>query len=455
MGVAVSDGSAQSALVAGRDYPRSLSEMRRMFPDERTSARHLARLRWGKDFKQFACQRCGVVAQPWPTSRDRVVCSACRAQATVTTGTVLEKTRTPLVTWFEAAWLVATPKTGVSAKTLERTLGVSYRTAWALLHRLRVAMVRAERPRLSGVVEVDETFVGGIRRGMGRGPVGKFCAVVAAEVRDPVGFGRCRLRFVPHERAEYLVPFVCDTVEAGARLVTDGSRAYDELSSRGYQRSAVVAASPAEAHQYLPAVHRVASQLKRWLLGTHQGSIDPSHLQSYLEEFAFRWNRRHARYRGLVFHRLLEQAVRTGPVVEGELTWGYYTPTPGEPLGAGPRRVVLLEGSPVVAALLRSDLAADGRFAVVASHHDPNTTITWARKLEPDLLVLDAAHPPAVADRVARACPGAALVVNDPHRHWGAQQRASRSYPVFDTCYRYGELLEALAGLVEPEKLPF
>jgi len=426
-----------------------------MFPDEAACAAHLARLRWGWGFEEFACRRCGVVAQPWLETRGLLGCSSCRAQTSVTAGTVLNKTRTPLLTWFDAAWLVATPKTGVSAKTLERMLGLRYRTAWALLHRLRVAMVRAERPRLGGVVEVDETFVGGVRRGMGRGPVGKFCVAVAVERHEPTGFGRARLRFVPHERAEYLVPFVCDVVEPGAQLVTDGSRAYDELTSRGYPRTTVVAGSPREAHQQLPAVHRVASQLKRWLLGTHQGSIDPAHLQGYLEEFVFRWNRRNATYRGLVFHRLLEQAVRTGPVEEGELTWGYYTPQPGEPLGAGPRRVILAEGSPVVAALLRSDLAADPRFAVVASHHDPSTVSTWARRLEPDLLLIDAAHPPPVADRVARSCPGAAVVINDPDQHWNARQRASRDYPVIDTCYRFNQLLETAAGLVEPEKVPF
>ena len=314
--------TAQRDLEAGRDYPRTYREFVKMFPDEKACTNYLERLRWPRG---FCCPACGTKATPWRQSRSRLVCAACRHQASVTAGTILDKTRTPLTTWFEAAWHVTTTKNGLSAKTLERTLGTTYRVAWSMLQRYRVAMVRTDRERLSGEVEVDEAYVGGVEHGGRRGRGTCQCIVViAVEVRHPKGFGRVRMRHVSDVSGASLLPFVCDAVTPGTVVLTDGWGGYNSLTKHGYERQKIVVSSSGDpAHVSLPGVHRVASLLKRWILGTHQGAITADHLQSYLEEFTFRFNRRTSRSRGLVFRRLLEQAVVTGPVTESDVTCGY------------------------------------------------------------------------------------------------------------------------------------
>ncbi len=304
-----------------------------MFPDEDACSAYLERLRWPRG---FVCPTCGADERPWRQTRGRIVCARCRRQSTATAGTILNKTRTPLSTWFEAAWLVTTAKSGLSAVTLERTLGVSYRTAWGILHRFRVAMVRSERGLLRGEVEVDETLVGGAETGGKRGRgTDKEVVVVAVEVLHPKGFGRVRLRRVQDASGAELVPFVCATVSTGSEVHTDGWRGYHGLERHGFRhRVTNLSASGDPAHVSMPAVHRVASLLKRWILGTHQGSVTSHHLQAYLEEFTFRFNRRASRSRGLVFRRLTEQAVVTGPVTADELAHGYDWANPQDP-GAG------------------------------------------------------------------------------------------------------------------------
>jgi transposase-like protein len=308
--------------VAGSDYPRTYREFVEMFPDDLACARYLEALRWPDGFE---CPKCGVAAEPWRQTRGRLKCSSCRCHTTPTSGTILDKTRTPLTTWFEAAWHVTTAKNGLSAKTLERTLGVRYRVAWTMLQRFRVAMVRSERERLTGTVEVDEALIGGVERGgvRGRGTA-KEVVAIAVEVLDPKGFGRLRMRHVADASGVNLVRFVRDVVAAGSAVHTDGWGGYNDLSKFGYaHRKTVLSSSPDPAHVAMPGVHRVASLLKRWILGTHQGSVTPDHLQGYLEEFTFRFNRRTSKNRSLVFRRLLEQAVVTGPVTEAEVTHGY------------------------------------------------------------------------------------------------------------------------------------
>lgn len=304
------------------DFPHTHREFVQEFPSDDACAAYLERLRWPEGFCCPACQTVGV---PWRQTRGRLVCSACRHQTSVTTGTILEKTRTPLTTWFEAAWHLTTAKNGLSAKTLERTLGTSYRTAWAMLQRFRVAMVRSERERLSGAVEVDETLVGGVERGGKRGRgTSKPIVIIAVEVKETMGFGRVRMRHVPDASGANLQPFICDVVTQGANVHTDGWTGYNGLSKHGYLHERVVLSSSGDpAHISMPGVHRVASLLKRWILGTHQGSVVPAHLQSYLEEFTFRFNRRNSRSRGLVFSRLMEQCMVTGPITEAEVTFGY------------------------------------------------------------------------------------------------------------------------------------
>ena len=246
------------------------------------------------------------------------MCQACRYQGSVIAGTLFDKTRTPLRSWFAAVWYVTSQKHGVSALGLQRALGLgSYQTAWAMLHRLRRAMVRAGRERLSGIAEVDETYVGGHDVGKTRAPhpdSNKSIVAVAVERLDPKGFGRIRLHCIANASEVSLLPFVRDVVEPGSIVHTDGSWAYRSLGKYGYnRRKSVQTGAHDPAHVTLPAVHRVASLLKRWLLGTHQGSVQPNQLQHYLDEYTFRFNRRTSRSRGLLFYRLLEQAMATKP----------------------------------------------------------------------------------------------------------------------------------------------
>lgn len=312
----------QDNLTIKGDFPHTYREFVQEFPTDDACAAYLEQVRWPAGFFCPACQASGV---PWRQTRGRLVCSACRHQTSVTSGTIMEKTRTPLTTWFEAAWHLTTAKNGLSAKTLEQTLGTSYRTAWAMLQRYRVSMVRSERERLSGVVEVDETLVGGVERGGKRGRgTSKSIVVIAVEVKEPKGFGRVRMRYVPDASAENLQPFICDAVAQRANVRTDGWSGYNGLSKIGYLHERMLLSSSGDpAHVSMPGVHRIASLLKRWILGTHQGSVVPDHLQSYLEEFTFRFNRRRSRSRGLVFRRLIEQSMVTGPVTEAEVTFGY------------------------------------------------------------------------------------------------------------------------------------
>jgi transposase-like protein len=309
------------ALEAGVDYPGTYREFVTMFPDENACMAYLEGLRWKNGFVCPACNQPGV---PWRQTRGRLVCPVCRRQASVSAGTILDKTRTPLTTWFEAAWHVTTAKNGISAKTLERTLGISYRVAWTMLHRYRVAMVRAVREKLSGAVEVDETLIGGVEQGGKRGRGTDKCIVlIAVEIRQPKGFGRVRMRHVPDASGRSLEAFVRDAVSPGSMICTDGWRGYNGLSNGYVHKQTVMSSSGDPAHVSMPGVHRISALIKRWLLGTHQGSFNPVHLQSYLEEYTFRFNRRTSNSRGLVFRRLLEQAVIASPVTENDLACGF------------------------------------------------------------------------------------------------------------------------------------
>lgn len=298
-------------LKAGRDYPRSYAHLRAWFADDAACLDYLEWLRWPSG---FVCPRCKNPGS-WRMSDGRFWCEGCRRRVSVTSRTIFHRTRTPLTVWFAAAWYMTSAKNGVSAKTLHRLLGFgSYQTAWTMLHRFRTAMVRPGRDRLAGTVEVDETNIGGTRHGKrGRGAAGKTLVAVAVERCSPKGFGRCRLRVIPNAHATTVRSFLLNGVEPGAVVVTDGYVSYEPAIGGDYVHKPIdVSASSTPAHVPLPGVHLVASLVKRWLLGTHQGAVEADHLQRYLDEFAFRFNRRRSEFRGLLFRRLIEQALQVG-----------------------------------------------------------------------------------------------------------------------------------------------
>jgi transposase-like protein len=310
------------SLIAGRDYPDTYRNFVEMFPHDSACLAYIAKLRWPDG---FVCPACKVKGVPWKLNRGRFACPHCHHHTYVRAGTIFDKTRTPLTTWFEAAWHISTAKNGMSATTLERTLGVRYRVAWTMLQRYRVAMVDTSRRPLSGTIEVDETLVGGVKQGgkRGRGTT-KSIVVIAIELLEPKGFGRIRMRHIPDASSNSLLPFVSSVAAPHSVIHTDGWRGYNGLLELKFKHKITVqSTSDDQAHVSMPGVHRVASLLKRWILGTHQGSIVPEHLQSYLEEFTFRFNRRTSKSRGLVFRRLLERAVATSPVTEHDVTHGY------------------------------------------------------------------------------------------------------------------------------------
>lgn len=229
-------------------------------------------------------------------------------------GTIFQDSKLPLLVWFRAMWQVASQKNGVRALGLQRARGLgNYKTAWALLHKLRRALIRPGRDRLSGVVEVDETYWGAEESGVrGRQSVRKALIIVAAQA-DGKGIGRIRLRHIPDSKRATLHGFIVAAIEPGSTVIGDGLQAYRELEGYVHDRQ-IQQHQPAAAAPLWPRVHRVISLLKRWLLGTHQGAIAREYLQDYLDEFTFRFNRRKSASRGKLFFRLAEQAVQVSPV---------------------------------------------------------------------------------------------------------------------------------------------
>jgi len=293
------------------DYPRTLAELEARFSTEESCREYLFGLRWPEGFR---CWRCGG-RKTWPLRSGRWQCAGCGYQVSVTAGTMFQDTRTPLTIWFRAMWWVTSQKNGVSALGLQRVLGLgSYQTAWAWLHKLRRAMVRPGRDRLSGRVEVDETYLGGAEEGVrGRQTNRKVLIVVAAE-EEGRGIGRIRMRRIPDASAPSLLAFVEESVAAGSLVHTDGWLGYAPLESRGYiHKISFLRGNKHSPSELLPRVHRVVSLLKRWLLGTHQGAVSAEHLDYYLDEFTFRFNRRTSRSRGKLFFRLVQQAVAVEP----------------------------------------------------------------------------------------------------------------------------------------------
>ncbi|MHB8274413.1 MAG: IS1595 family transposase [Dermatophilaceae bacterium] len=302
---------------AGVDYPTSVGELQSWFSTDADCLDYLEWLRWPEGFVCPDCEHLGG----WRLGDARFECVRCHSRTSTTAGTIFDRTRTPLTVWFNACWMFASGKDGISALSLQRTLEIgSYQTAWAMLHRLRSVLVAPGRDRLVGTVEVDETYIGGEEPGLrgGRARGKKVLTGIAVEVREPRGIGRCRMAPLSDGSAKSLHAFVTDHVEPGTKVITDAWQGYRGIDKLGYthdRRSQRAARARGEdPGELLPAVHRVASLAKRWLLGTHQGAVEEDHLPSYMNEFVFRFNRRRSRSRGLVFYRMLTLTVGHDPV---------------------------------------------------------------------------------------------------------------------------------------------
>ena len=272
---------------------------------------------FGLKFKDgFVCEKCGCT-EYWITKEYVYMCKKCRNHTHLTSNTIFQDTHKPLSMWFRAMWWITSQKNGTSALGLQRILGIgSYKTAWTWLHKLRVAMVRPGRDKLKGFVEVDETYIGGKQSGgnSGRGTENKTLVAVAVEIDDK-NIGRVRFGVISDASAESLEEFIINNVEKGSTVITDGWRSYSKIKELGYKHEINDKKLRTNDEKLLPHVHLVISLLKRWILGTLQGSLSDQHMAYYLDEYTFRFNRRTSASREQLFYRLLEQAVEIKPII--------------------------------------------------------------------------------------------------------------------------------------------
>ena len=304
------------------DYPKTLLEVEERFGTEEACLKYLFKVRWPQGFR---CRRCGH-QKAWSTCRHLYRCVRCDFKTSVTAGTIFQDSKKPVGLWFRAIWHVTSQKYGANALGLQRILGLgSYHTAWTWLHKLRCAMVRPGRDRLSGTAEVDETYIGGEKPGKrGRGAAGKVLVVVMVDVTEGE-IGRIRLMRVADASGPSLEGTIKEGVELGSIVRTDGWRGYKGLPKIGYTHE-VIRDKADIGNNLLPRVNRIVALLKRWLLGTYQGAVRSSHLDYYLDEFTFRFNRRTSRSRGKLFYRLVQQAVAIDPMLAKEIYRGIVQP---------------------------------------------------------------------------------------------------------------------------------
>ena len=309
--------SVRAHPVGGVDYPSTFQELQSWFADDQACLLYLEQLRWPDG---FVCPSCGST-EAWRTAKARWMCTACGRQTSVTAGTIFHRIRTPLSTWFAVIWFLTSQKNGMSALGLQRVLGFgSYETAWAWLHKLRRAMVRPDRDLLSGVVELDEVFIGNESRGAAGGVKDNAAVMIAVESLPDRKLGRVRLQLAETARSANLVGFAMTVIEEGSTVKTDGATNLKRLAGLGYEHQRFIGQNSKEpAHVNLPGVHMVGSLLKRWLTGTLHYAVSQEHLAYYLDEYTFRFNRRSSNSRGLLFYRLLQQAVNTDPHPLAEL----------------------------------------------------------------------------------------------------------------------------------------
>jgi transposase-like protein len=305
--------------IIGEDFPKNQFEFEKRFNTEQACRDYLAAIKWPDG---FYCRKCGHKAY-WISSRGLYICTLCESPHSLTAGTVMHGTKKPLTYWFKAMWWFTTRKSGVNAINLKDLLGLgSYQTAWLWLHKLRDCTIRQNREQLSGTVEADEFVIGGQQPGKrGRGANGKTIVVAAVE-KEGNRLGHIRLQVVPDCSGDVLEQSVKTNVMPGSTVATDGWKGYNFLDKGSYTHVQVVAAHTAKKESVLPGVHLIASLVKRLILGTFQGRFDPKHLQSYLDEYVFRFNRRKSRNIGKKFMRMAQQVTASTKATYNQLKAG-------------------------------------------------------------------------------------------------------------------------------------
>ncbi len=297
--------------------PKTLIEFQEMFPNEDACWAHLRAVRWPEGFECPACQH---RESSWLSQRRLDQCRACRRQTSVTARTVLHGTRVGLRIWFLAFFFLGSHKKGISALQFQRDTGVgNYQTAWTLLHKVRSALAEGAERLLTGNVEVDESYLGAREKGLGGGRRrGKKAIVVAAIENRGRAAGALRLTTVDHVNQEQLGSFVEGVIDPSrATVCTDAWPGYAGLQRRGFRHRFETQGTGDRAAEILPWVHTIFSNLKTWLRGTFHG-VSQKHLDRYLQEFTYRFDRR--RIEHTLFEHVIRAATAAQPLTYTQLT---------------------------------------------------------------------------------------------------------------------------------------
>jgi len=308
-----------------KKYPENFIDFIDYFATDLDCRNYILAMRWGNG---FTCSTCGH-NEYWTNEKiSYCICRECRHRISLLAGTVMQDSKLPVRVWFAAMWLFVTQKDGISAKSLQENLGLcSYRSSWSLLHKLRVAMVRSDREKLSGVVEVDEEYIGGVLEDgkKGRGSENKQLVVVAVQLEKIPGnnpnrpllrdyrLAKIRAKHIPNASKIELHNFIKENIEKGSTIIRDGWAGYSGIDDEGYHSEIIKMSEATSEEEKLPHIHLAISLIKRWILGTYQGNIDENNLQIYLEEYAFRFNRKTSHNRGWLFYRMVQGALSTRP----------------------------------------------------------------------------------------------------------------------------------------------
>lgn len=297
------------------NYPKTQREFELLFSNEVKCILYLFDIKYPNGFSCPSCKSSNYLL----LKKNRIRCLKCKKEISVTSGTIFQNSNLALMDLFRIIWWMVIQKNGVSAQGLERILDISYMSAWTWLHKFRRIMVILDRNKLDGNVEIDEMLIGGKKKGKrGRGAEGKILVIIAIEVYEK-GTGRVRLSVINDASRKSLNAFIKQNVEKNSIITTDAWTGYVDVTKMKYSHKIINQSKSVDKENLLPSVHKIASLVKRWLLGTHQNFVNQGHLQSYLDEFTFRYNRRKSNNRGKLFETMIYQAMKNKPVKNNEL----------------------------------------------------------------------------------------------------------------------------------------